>query len=41
MTNPIFERSALALACLWTCGAVAATGDDAQSPSHVVLGSAH
>ena len=41
MTNPIFERSALALACLWTCGAVAATGDDAQSPSHVVLVSAH
>jgi len=41
MTHPTFGRSALALACLWICGAVAATGEDAQSPSNVVLVSAH
>ena len=41
MTHPTFGRSALALACLWIGGAVAATGEDAQSPSNVVLVSAH
>ncbi|NDG43006.1 MAG: TonB-dependent receptor, partial [Betaproteobacteria bacterium] len=40
MTNPFFRRAALAQACLWTCGTVAATGDDAQSPSQVVFVSA-